>query len=83
MNESGKSESSKEEWSATEHALAYLSKADNVPHRLECEIVYSTMSRQMQKEFWTQALRWTVDSTSEDYRPKMEAVALDTFSNYA
>ena len=39
MNESGKTKSSKEEWSTTEHALAYLSKADNIPHQSEGEAV--------------------------------------------
>ena len=39
MNESGKTKSSKEEWSTKEHALAYLSKADNIPHQSEGEAV--------------------------------------------
>jgi SAM-dependent methyltransferase len=30
---------SKEEWSTVEHALAYLNKADNIPHRTEGEAV--------------------------------------------
>ena len=30
---------SEEEWSNVEHALAYLNKADNIPHRTEGEAV--------------------------------------------
>jgi hypothetical protein len=30
---------SEEEWSNVEHALTYLNKADNIPHRTEGEAV--------------------------------------------
>jgi tRNA (cmo5U34)-methyltransferase len=30
---------SEEEWSNVEHALAYINKADNIPHRTEGEAV--------------------------------------------
>jgi tRNA (cmo5U34)-methyltransferase len=78
MNES-KSVSSKEEWSTVEHALAYLNKADNIPHRTEGEAVLLDHVPKDAKRI--------LDLGTGDGRlirllkidnPKMEAVALDT-----
>ena len=79
MNESGKSKSSKEEWSTTEHALAYLSKADNIPHRLECETVlldHVPIDAKRILDLGTGDGR--LIRLPKTDRPKMEAVALDT-----
>ena len=74
-----KSVSSKEEWSTVEHALAYLNKADNIPHRTEGEAVLLDHIPKDAKRI--------LDLGTGDGRlirllkidnPKMEAVALDT-----
>lgn len=71
--------SSKEEWSTVEHAIAYLNKADNIPHRIEGEAV-------LVDHILKDAMRILDLGTGDGRlirllkidRPKMEAIALDT-----
>ena len=70
---------SEEEWSNVEHALRYLNKADNIPHRTEGEAVLL--------DYVPKGAGRILDlGTGNGHlirllkidRPKMEAVALDT-----
>ena len=70
---------SEEEWSNVEHALTYLNKADNIPHRTEGEAVLL--------DYVPKGAGRILDLGTGDGRlirllkidrPKMEAVALDT-----
>ena len=52
----------KNEWSTTQHALAYLNVADNLPHRTEGESVlldHVTKDTERILDSWYR--RWTLD----------------------
>jgi tRNA (cmo5U34)-methyltransferase len=78
VNES-KSIGSKDEWSTVEHALAYLNKTDNIPHRTEGEAVLLDHVPQDAKRILDLGTgNGRLIRLLKIDNPKIEAVALDT-----